>query len=224
MTDLKLLATQALEDSEAATPGPWIADRSPAGYSNVLLEPGTLIMSGDADPRCWPDAHFIASARTALPSLARGYLEAAVERDEAIIERDAARAAVERLTDDNVGCWWQLTHLSTVITERDAAQATADSWRASALSWQRRETEAHAERDAARAEVERLTSCLKRANAGTEHFEQAWNLVQDERDEARTALRTACELLNGYIPDPPRHPTHAQDRADIAVLRTRGGV
>ena len=44
--------------------------------------------------------------------------------------------------------------------------------------------EAIIERDAARAEVKRLTRCLRRANAGTLHFEQAWNLAMDERDAA----------------------------------------
>ena len=53
----------------AATSGPWVADRSPAGYNNVFREHGTLIMSGDADPRCWPDAVFIAASRTAVPEL-----------------------------------------------------------------------------------------------------------------------------------------------------------
>ena len=93
MTDLKLLATQALADRAEHT-----------------SQSGTV----------WRDEHYERAVFEREPALARGYLE---------LEAEVARLHVER----------------------DAAQATADSWRASALSWQRRETEAIAERDAARA-------------------------------------------------------------------------
>ena len=48
-----------------------------------------------------------------------------------------------------------------------------------------------AERDALRAEVERLTGCLKRANDQAEHFERHWYLRGDEVE----ALRADAERL-----------------------------
>ena len=125
MTDLKLLATQALADSEAATPGPWIADRSPAGYSNVLLEPGTIIMSGDADSRCWPDAAFIASARTALPTLARGYLELS----EALEERECdMHARIRAGYDKTVADAWRAEVAKLTAALREALEIAHEGW------------------------------------------------------------------------------------------------
>lgn len=45
-----------------------------------------------------------------------------------------------------------------------------------------------AEREKLRAEVERLTACLHRANQMTEHFEREWYLRGDEIEELRALL------------------------------------
>ena len=184
MTDLKLLATQALADRAEHT-----------------SQSGTV----------WRDEHYERAVFEREPALARGYLEleAEVVRLTGCLKR--ANAGTEHFEQA-----WNLAQ-----DERDEARTALSDATAANLAFN---VKAAREINEARAEVTRLTGCLKRDNEHVEHFERLWYLVQHERDDARAALRTACELLNGYIPDPPRHPTHAQDRADIAVLRTRGGV
>jgi chromosome segregation ATPase len=54
---------------------------------------------------------------------------------------------------------------------------------------------AAAERDALRAEVERLKVCLATANDNHERFERLWYLTQDERD----ALRAEVEKLRNRV-------------------------
>ena len=123
--------------------------------------------------------------------------------------------------------------LRRVIAERDEYKTQHDSALSSwADSWERL-NRARNERDDARAALSdanlaNLTFNIKaakeinaaRAEAGTLHFEQAWNLVQDERDAARAALTEACDRLEGLdeVYGEPRKPI------DVAALRTRGGV
>jgi hypothetical protein len=59
--------------------------------------------------------------------------------------------------------------------------------------------------EAASTEVERLTSCLARANSNHELFERRWYLTQDERDVLRTALGEACRLIGGMITELARY-------------------
>ena len=130
MTDLKLLATQALKDSER-WPTNWCAETTDEDMNYCGLsffrcwsadgrDGATQEMALGSEDYDDALATYIATLANGTPALARGYLE---------LEAEVARLHVER----------------------DAAQATADSWRASALSWQRRESEAIVQRDAARA-------------------------------------------------------------------------
>lgn len=60
------------------------------------------------------------------------------------------------------------------------------------------------------AEIERLTNCLQKANAQTEHFERQWYLVGDERDR----LRAENEALRA---DAERYRWLCENRCDVTM-------
>ena len=51
---------------------------------------------------------------------------------------------------------------------------------------------------ALRAEVERLTGCLERANSQAEHFERSWYLRGDELDDARAEVKALRKDAERY--------------------------
>ena len=62
--------------------------------------------------------------------------------------------------------------------------------------------EARADRDEIRrlkAEVERLTGCLKQANAGFEEYERKFYLTTDRAERAEAALRKTREYLDDCL-------------------------
>ena len=193
MTDLKALATQALKDSEAATPGPWGADRSPAGYSNVLLENGTLIMSGDSDPRCWPDAAFIAASRTALPALARGYLDLTQQladarqpwaqfcRDENLDPGTTPQDVLSRLADMH-GELAQATSEIKTLRKMKGVDAWADATRAKAQLVVARSAEQDLTRD--------------RDEYKQQHDNALASWAADRKNLEDAAHRSRCDLLD----------------------------
>ncbi len=94
-----------------------------------------------------------------------------------------------------------------VTRERDEARALNASWAEKAATWMasqeaaqrlqgyrdlgQQAAQAQNERDALRAEVERLTSCLKRANEQAEEFERKWYLRADEVERLQTLVAQA---------------------------------
>lgn len=126
-------------------------------------------------------------------------------------ERDALK---DNLTIVMKSADLRLTKLNAMTAERDQLRAQSESWRLAHNAWQTWAAETlgdgtcgdevarkriTVERDAMRAEVERLTGCLRRANDSTEHFERLWYLVQDERDAMRAVVEAAIEYRRSNL-------------------------
>lgn len=71
------------------------------------------------------------------------------------------------------------------VAEHDELEEMNDRWHAMYVSLVRECGELRAERDSLRAEVERFTQCLQRANDQAEHFEREWYLRGDEIERLR---------------------------------------